>query len=136
MQYTLHIYITSFTLNDENIFVQTVLLFKRRYPVPLYKKGAGPHRLKAKHYVYDVIKDTSNDKQPKIDVILTSFIDGLGNAGDTVNVSQNYAYINLLLPRLAVYANAENLEKYKDISQNKDVIKYSSSSVKKVCMIL
>lgn len=67
-----------------------------------------------------------------MNVILTSFVDGLGNAGDKVTVPQNYAYIHLLLPRLAVYDTPENVEKYKDILQGVDVVKYSSPSAKKV----
>lgn len=82
--------------------------------------------MKYKHYVYDFVKDTNIEKQPNIDVLLTSYVDGVGNPGDKVSVSQNYGYNELLLPKLAVYATPENLEKYKNIIDRTDVVKYSS----------
>lgn len=78
------------------------------------------------------MKDTSIEKQKSIDIILTSFVDGWGNAGDKVSVPKNFAYTHLLLPRLGVYATPENVEKYKDVAQKVDIIKYSSRSAKKV----
>lgn len=108
------------------LLLQTVYVLKRRFPVPLHKKGEDPRPLKAKHYVYELVEDTSVKKQPSLDVVLTSYIDGLGNPGDTVTVSQNYGYINLLLPKLAVYATPENIEKYKDYVHKEDVVKYST----------
>lgn len=96
----------------------------------MHKKGGPKKSLRPRHYIYDVIKNTNCEKQPHIDIILTRFVDGLGNAGDKVTVPQNYGYINLLLPGWAVYATPENLEKYKDYVHNTDVVKYSSPQAK------
>lgn len=108
------------------MLLQTLYVFKRRYPVQLHKKGENRKPLKAKHYVYELVEDTSSKKQPNVDIVLTSYVDGLGNPGDRVTVPQNYGYINLLLPKLAVYATPENLEKYKDFINSKDIVRYSS----------
>lgn len=47
-----------------------------------------------------------------MEVILKSYVEGLGNAGDKVSVKPNYAYNKLLLPGLAIYASPRNIEKY------------------------
>lgn len=39
---------------------------------------------------------------------------GVGNKGEQVSVRPAYAYSNLILPKLAVYASPENLEKMKN----------------------
>lgn len=52
-------------------------------------------------------------RKPDIQVILTAFVDGLGNKGDLVSVRPLYAYNKLLLPGLAVYDTPENQLKYK-----------------------
>lgn len=56
---------------------------------------------------------THVERQPNIDVILKTYVEGIGNAGDKVSVKPNFAYNNILLPGLGVYASPENLEKYK-----------------------
>lgn len=57
---------------------------------------------------------THVERQPNIDVILNTHIEGIGNAGDKVSVKPQFAYNNILLPGLGVYASPENLDKYKD----------------------
>lgn len=51
-----------------------------------------------------------------MDVILVSFVEGIGDVGDKVTVRPTVAYNSLLLPGLAVYATPENIAKY----ENKD----------------
>jgi len=52
---------------------------------------------------------------------------GLGHQGEQVSVRPTYAYENLLLPKLAVYASPENLEYMKNnLYQPKDTEKPSS----------
>ncbi|XP_033337145.2 mitochondrial ribosomal protein L9 [Megalopta genalis] len=87
-------------------------ILKRRYPVPLHKKNQKPHPLKSKHYIYDLIENTNSRKQQKIDLILLDTIEGLGLKGQKISVASQKAYNNLLLPKLAVYATPENIEKY------------------------
>lgn len=59
-----------------------------------------------------MIEDTNNKKKPNIDVILTSYVEGIGRKGEVVNVKPKYAYEKLLLPGLAVYNTPANVEKY------------------------
>ncbi|XP_018567503.1 39S ribosomal protein L9, mitochondrial [Anoplophora glabripennis] len=94
--------------------LRTTFVLKRRNPVPLNKKGREPKALKSKHYVYDVVQMTHVERQPNIDIILKSYVEGIGNAGNRVSVKPNFAYNNILLPGLGVYASPENLEKYKN----------------------
>lgn len=68
------------------------------------------------------------DKYPDLDVILTEYVEGLGNVGEKVSVRPFYAYKHLLLPGLAVYATPENLEKYVTESSEDKVLKYSSAT--------
>ncbi|XP_050295648.1 39S ribosomal protein L9, mitochondrial [Anthonomus grandis grandis] len=111
--------------------IRTTYILKRKFAPRLHKKGNDPKALKAKHFIYELVKDTSAGKQPLIDVILTSYVSGLGNIGDKVLVRQQYAYNNLLLPGLAVYASEENLEKFRDyvLDSNADVHFSSANAV-------
>lgn len=95
-------------------FFQTTYILKRRFPPKLHRKGEEPKNLKRINYIYDLVKDTNVEKLPQIEVILRSYVDGLGNIGDRVFVKPNYAYNKLLLSGLAVYASPENLERYWD----------------------
>lgn len=110
-------------------------MFKRRNPVPLAKHGGERKRLKARHYIYDLIKDEHVQNQPDMEVILTSYVEGLGNIGDKVSVRPHKAYNDLLLPRLAVYASPENIEKYKDYEKKEDDVKYSSKTAQIVSTV-
>lgn len=94
--------------------LQTTFVLKRRFAPPLRKKGQQKKILRSKHYVYDVVQMTHSERQPDIDVILTSHMEGIGNSGDKVSLRPQFAYNNILLPGLGVYASPENLEKYKD----------------------
>lgn len=97
----------------------------------LNKKNQEPKRLKAKHHIYDLVEDRNTKKKPEVNVILTTYVDGLGNKGDSVVVTSRFAYNKLLLPGLAVYDTPENKLKHQKIeSANKaDEITYSSQFV-------
>ncbi|RZC36819.1 39S ribosomal protein L9, mitochondrial, partial [Asbolus verrucosus] len=121
-------------LSAENILQQqlrTTFILKRRVTPFLTRKGYPQKKLRTRHYVYELVKDTNVEKQPNIDVILTSFVDDLGNAGNKVNVKPHYAYNNLLLPGLAVYATPGNITKFQKV-ETKDVKHYSSPKVLKM----
>lgn len=82
--------------------------------------------MRRKNYIYELVKNTETEKHPEIEVILQSYIEGLGNIGDKVSVKPNYAYNKLLLPGLAVYASPENVKKYCNDSVVKEK-QYSSA---------
>ncbi|EFA07188.1 large ribosomal subunit protein bL9m [Tribolium castaneum] len=104
-------------LSSEHLLHQqlrTTFVVKRRIKPFLAKQGEPPKKLKTRHYLYDLVKNTNVEKKSDIEVILTSFVEDLGNMGDKVTVRPNYAYYHLLLPGLAVYATPENEAKYKN----------------------
>ena len=68
--------------------------------------------MKSRSFVYDLVEDTTIKKKPNIEVVLTKFVDGIGEKGDVVSLSRNNAYYNFLLPGLAVYKTDESLKKY------------------------
>jgi len=116
-------------LNPDNILHQqlrTTFILKRKYPAPLHKNGLPPKRLRPKHYIYELIKDTSVEKKPDLNLILTQYVEGLGNPGEKVTVAAGFGYNKLLLPGLAVYASPENLKKFEDYRTGTDDIKHSS----------
>lgn len=107
---------------------------KRKYPIPLTKKGYEPKRLKKRSYIYEFVKDTNLEPRPNLDVILTKYVEGLGNIGDKVSVKPHYGYNHLLLPGLAVYASPSNLEKYKNYQSSEAEIRHSSPTAARVRM--
>lgn len=62
--------------------------------------------------MYDLVEDTTIRKNPNLEVVLTSFVDGIGNKGDVVSLKRNFAYNNLILNNLAVYKTPEAMNKY------------------------
>lgn len=84
--------------------------------------------------MYDLIENTNVRKKPNIDVILTSYVEGIGRKGEVVNVKPNLAYEKLLLPGLAVYHTPENVEKYSKFldSADDDDEKHSSPFAQRV----
>lgn len=114
--------------------VRTTFVLKRRCPVGLVKKGRDPSnkKMRARHYVYDLVEDTNVRKKKDLEVILTDFVAGVGNRGDRITMKQNDAYHKLLLPGLAVYASAENIEKFSLLKDEVDYKpKFSSPFVEK-----
>jgi len=116
-------------LNPEAILHQqlrTTYILKRKYPAPLHKNGLPSKRLRPKYYIYEVVKDTAIERKPDLNLILTQYVEGLGNPGEKVTVPPTYGYNKLLLPGLAVYASPENIEKYKDYKTGEHEVKHSS----------
>ena len=66
-------------------------------------------------------------KQQPLDVILLTYVEGIGEKGDRVSLKPTLAYNKLLLPGLAVYASPENISKYKPA--NDDIKKKTFSSL-------
>lgn len=56
--------------------LQNTYILKRKWPPPLHKKGGRPPKLRARHFVYDLVQDTSVTKKPDIKIILNQFVDG------------------------------------------------------------
>lgn len=99
-------------------FTQNTFILKRRWAPRLHKKNEKPHLLRGKHHVYDLVEDRSIKKRPNLEVILTAFVNGIGDRGDIVSLQRTEAYNKLLLPGLAVYNTDENLQKYASIKDD------------------
>lgn len=67
-----------------------------------------------------------------MELVLTSFVEGIGRKGDVVSVKPNVAYQKLLLPGFAAYATPENIEKYSRIETEGDDEKHSSPFAQRV----
>lgn len=116
---------------------QNTYILKRRWEPKLHKKNEKPSKLRGRHFVYDLVEDTSTRPQINLDLILTSFVDGVGQKGDVVTVKQNYGYNKLLLPGLAVYKTPENLEQFASKeTANDDDEKHSSPYAERTVNIL
>lgn len=87
---------------------------KRKWEPYLHKKGAVHRKLKSRQFIYELVEDTNAKRKPDMEVILTAFVDGLGQKGSIVSVRPNYAYNKLLLTGLAVYKTPENIAKYQN----------------------
>lgn len=68
--------------------------------------------LKSRYFIYDLVENTVSRKQTIIDLILLESVQGIGLKGQKVSIPSEKAYNNFLLPKLAVYASPENIEKY------------------------
>ena len=68
-----------------------------------------------------------------MDVLLKSYVEGVGRKGEVVSVRPNFAYNKLLLPGLATYVTQENIAKYgkgdDDVSEG---VKHSSQFSQRV----
>lgn len=81
--------------------------------MPQHKKNWRHGLLKKRHFIYDLVENTECKKKAPIDIILTQFVEGVGEEGQKLSISPLKAYNNLLLPGLAVYASPENIKKYR-----------------------
>ncbi|XP_023935889.2 39S ribosomal protein L9, mitochondrial [Bicyclus anynana] len=106
---------------------RNTFILKRKWHPPLHKKNGRPSKLRARHFVYDLVEDTNLAKQSDIKIILNQFVDGVGNAGDVLSLRPVNAYKNFLMPGLAIYASPENLAKHK-IDENKPKVDSNYSS--------
>lgn len=75
-----------------------------------------------------MVEDTRSRPQKPIDVILTSYVPSIGNVGEKISMKPAQAYNKLLLPGLAVYANPENIERYREVIEKakRSMPEYSS----------
>lgn len=99
---------------------------KRQVEPKLHKKNQRPKRLRGRHHIYELVEDTCTTKQKNIDVILKTFVDGIGKKGEILSLKPTVAYNKLLLPGLAVYKTEENLTKYAKDIQEVDEVQRSS----------
>lgn len=89
--------------------------------------------MRGRHFNYELIEDTNIKKQPNIDVILTSYVNGIGRKGEIVNVAPTKAYNELLLPGLATYVTPANIEKYASaVAEDEEEEKHSTPFAKTV----
>lgn len=96
--------------------IRTTFVLKRRNPLMLSKLDSKwPKKLKTRNFIYDLVEFTECRKEQNINLLLTSDFEGLGESGDLVSVKPHFGRQNLILPKLAVYASPENLEKYADL---------------------
>lgn len=104
--------------------------------MPLAKKNQKPTKLRGRHFNYELIEDTNIKKYPNLDVILTSYVQGVGRKGEVVNVPPTFAYNKLLLPGLATYVTPANVEKYaKEAAEIPEQEKHSSQFAQRVSSI-
>lgn len=100
--------------------------------MPLYKKNQRHSKLRGRHFNYELIVDTNVVKKPNIEVILTSYVEGIGRKGDVVSVTPTFGYDKLLLPGLATYVTPAAVEKYTQPANAEDEEKHSSQFAQRV----
>lgn len=115
-------------------------MLKRRTAVPLAKKNQKPSKLRGRHFNYELIEDQNIKKQPNIEVILKTYVEGVGRQGEIVSVRPSVAYNRLLLPDLAAYVTPSNVEKYsvqeKEISEQEKHSSQFAQRVRTKCVTL
>ncbi|XP_072746913.1 large ribosomal subunit protein bL9m [Anoplolepis gracilipes] len=115
---------------------RNTFILKRRFSPPLYKKKTKLHKLRVRHFIYDLVEDTNVKRKEPLDLILTQYVAGLGNAGTRISMHPNKAYPILLLPKLADYATPENIEKYTKLVDQQDKTPFSSATVERTIKYL
>ncbi|GFY54839.1 39S ribosomal protein L9, mitochondrial [Trichonephila inaurata madagascariensis] len=116
-------------INPKKISFRTTFIVKRRLEPPVTKFNARRQRiLKAKHFIYDTVEDTDLTDPPDLHVVLTTFVEGIGDVGDVISLDPYYARDNLLLPHKAAYATPENIEKYSNMRKTR-IVKARFSSI-------
>lgn len=91
--------------------------------------------MRAKNFIYDLVEDTLVKKKPNMEVLLTTFVEGVGDKGDIVSMKPNFVYNKLLLPGFATYKTEENIAKYSKTEAEKSEVKHSSPYAQRVIMI-
>ncbi|GFT08086.1 39S ribosomal protein L9, mitochondrial [Nephila pilipes] len=115
-------------INNVLLPFRTTFIVKRRYEPPVSKFNAKkPRILKARHFIYETVEDTDLTDPPDLHVVLTTFVEGIGDVGDVISLDPYYARDNLLLPNKAAYATPENIEKFSNMKKSKtERAKFSS----------
>ncbi|KAG8036808.1 hypothetical protein G9C98_004130 [Cotesia typhae] len=93
---------------------RNTFVLKRQYQLPHLKKGARIKEWKNRYFIYQLVENRNARKREPIDVILKTFVEGLGVRGDKLSLPPYYAYKHLLLPGLATYATPENIKKFQE----------------------
>lgn len=113
--------------------MQNTFILKRKWPTGLHKKNGRQRSLRSRNFVYELVEDTTVKKKPNLEVVLTSFVDGIGKKGDVVSLKESVAYNKLLLPGLAVYKTPENIAKYANLkTETVEEVKHSSPHAQRV----
>jgi len=100
-------------------------IVERRFPARLRKSHKFPS-LRNKHRVYDEVQNNQPILE-KMDVLITKYIEDIGNPGEVVSLRNTLAR-QFLLTKHAVYPSEENLAKYNVQKDSED--NYSSKYVK------
>lgn len=88
--------------------------------------------MRGRHHIYELVEDTNTSKHNNIEVVLKSFVEGVGGKGDVISLKSNFAYNKLLLPGLAVYKTEENVAKYAKKENDKIDLEHSSPFAQRV----
>ncbi|XP_030369522.1 39S ribosomal protein L9, mitochondrial [Scaptodrosophila lebanonensis] len=116
--------------------VRTTFVLKRKYEPLLHKTNEKPRKMRAKHFIYELVEDTSVKKQPNLEVVLKQFVQGVGDKGDVVSLRPNFVYNKLLLPGLAAYKTPENIAKYAKTEAEKNTLEHSSPYAQRTVNVL
>ncbi|XP_014092491.1 large ribosomal subunit protein bL9m [Bactrocera oleae] len=116
--------------------VRTTFVLKRKYDPLLHKTNAKPKKLRAKHFIYELVEDRNVKRRPNLEVVLKTYVEGVGDKGDVVSVRPNFAYNKLLLPGLAVYKTEENMALYTKTEDEKKTVHHSSAFAQRTINII
>ncbi|XP_054259023.1 39S ribosomal protein L9, mitochondrial isoform X2 [Macrosteles quadrilineatus] len=99
---------------------RTTIIVKRPFPPTLYKEG-NHVRLRNRTHYYDFVEDTNTRPDRLVNVVLSSYVEGIGNPGDLISMKISAAYNKLLVPGLADYATPEMIEYSKKIKADMEL---------------
>ncbi|XP_074643181.1 large ribosomal subunit protein bL9m-like [Tubulanus polymorphus] len=99
-----------FTTNLQQ--TRNTVIMKRKFPPPLSKLNSRPRKLRARHNIYEIVEVAHMKKTPKLEVILTDYVEGHGIRGDRILVDRVVARRQLLPTGQAVYASPENIAEF------------------------
>ncbi|XP_014219197.1 39S ribosomal protein L9, mitochondrial [Copidosoma floridanum] len=130
---------TSTTLLNQSFNVlnqqtRNVVLLRRMYPISLIKKGGKVPKMKHRQFIYEVIENTNTRPKKPIDMILTQFVEGVGEKGDKISLKPMKAYRDFLLPGLAVYSTPENIEKYASVVKEEKIYSSKTAPLTQKCL--
>jgi len=89
-------------------------IVKRKWEPPLSKLEGKTRKLQSRHYIYELVEETSWNKQNDLTLIMTDDVEGIGSKGQVVNVRPYIGRHLLLAANKAIYASPENMTKLKE----------------------